>query len=206
MMEAAQGIGVFLDDQDIYNKAMTKYLLRVPAYIYLTTDGALPLSTPENNLTTPAKIYKYWYNQTTFVDGLAQETCRDFTHVGYGLASIGHAAETSRIQGRDLYLEGPGSGGGPNGTDAQVGTRLRLALEFHSMYNSSTVPVPSWLCRGNLTRGLGPITEVGYDVFHTRLGYDMPYTRNLTLAQRPAGTNYLFLGWETLTNAGNWAW
>lgn len=205
-MEAAQGMAVFLDDMDIYNKAMTKFLLRVPAYIYLTSDGVLPLSTPTNNLNTTAKILKYWFDQTTFVDGLAQETCRDFAHVGYGLASIGHAAETARIQGRNLYLEGLGQGGGPNGRDVQLGKRLRLSLEFHSMYASGTVPVPSWLCNGTLSRELGPITEVGYDIFHTRERYDMPYTWNVTVSQRPAGTNYLFLGWETLTHAGNWAW
>jgi len=199
-------MAVFLDDVDTYNKAMTKYLLRVPAYIYLTTDGPLPLSTPENNFTTPEQIRKYWFYQSTFVDGLAQETCRDFAHTGYGLASIGHVAETSRIQGRDLYTEGPGHGGGPNGTDVQVGKRLRLSLEFHSMYASGEVPVPSWLCNGTISRALGPITEVGYDAFHTRLGYDMPYTKNYTLSQRPAGTNFLFLGWETLTHADNWVW
>lgn len=37
------------------------------------------------------------------MDGLAQETCRDFGHTGMGIAAAMHVAETSRIQGRDLY-------------------------------------------------------------------------------------------------------
>lgn len=211
-MEAVQGMAVFNNDADTYAKAMTKFLLRVPAYVYLTSDGALPLSTPTNNLTTPAKIIKYWQYQTTFVDGISQETCRDFAHTGYGLASIGHVAETSRIQGTNLYPDSAARGAGPNGTDVQLGKRLRLGLELHSTYDAGT-PVPAWFCNGTISRGLGPVTEVGYDVFHTRpfsdtmrLSYDMPYTRNVTVSQRPAGTNYLFLGWETLTHANNWVW
>ena len=39
----------------------------------------------------------------------------------------------------------------------------------------------------------------------TRLGYTMTNTQQLTFNQRPAGTNYLFVGWETLTHAGNTA-
>ncbi len=46
--------------------------------------------------------------------GLTQETCRDFVHTGYGISAISHVAETSRIQGQDLY--------------PQVGERLRQAL------------------------------------------------------------------------------
>ncbi|KIM25094.1 hypothetical protein M408DRAFT_331396 [Serendipita vermifera MAFF 305830] len=206
MMEAVQGMAVFINDEDVYNRAMSKFLLRVPAYIYLTSDGELPLSTPTNNLTTPAKIIKYWQYQTTFVDGLTQETCRDFAHTGYGLASIGHVAETARIQGNNLYPDNAARGQGPNGTDVQLGKRLRLSLELHSTYDGGAVPAPNWLCNGTIGRGLGPVTEVGYDIFHTRMWYNMPYTKNLTESQRPAGTNYLFLGWETLTHANNWVW
>jgi hypothetical protein len=40
---------------------------------------------------------------------------------------------------------------------------------------------------------------------HTRLGYSMPNTEKLTLQQQPAGTDILFVGWETLTHANNTA-
>jgi hypothetical protein len=97
-------------------------------------------------------------------------------------------AETSRIQGRDLY--------------PQVGERLRHALGLHSGYQLGN-PVPSWLCGGQLNLGLGPITEVGYNAMHNRLGFAMANTQTLTVNQRPAGTNNLFIAWETLTHGDN---
>jgi len=188
MMEAAVGIAVFLDDRASYNSAVTRYLNRVHAYIYLPSDGALPYTVPGSGLTTSSQIIGYWQGQSTFVAGLTQETCRDFVHTGYGISAVSHVAETSRIQGQDLY--------------PQVGERLRQALGFQSTYELGTA-VPSWLCGGALNRGLGPITEVGYNAEHNRLGYAMTNTQTLTLQQRPAGTNNLFVAWETLTHGDN---
>ncbi|MFK0251228.1 alginate lyase family protein [Amycolatopsis azurea] len=188
MTEAAIGIAVFLDDKTSYDKAVAKFRTRVPAYLYLTGDGALPKTAPGSGLDTRDKIVKYWQGQTTFVNGLSQETCRDFTHTGYGLAAIANFAETTRIQGQDLYPE--------------IGDRLREGLGFHAKYQMGAA-VPSWLCGGSLKLGLGPITEVGYNHFHTRLGLTMANTEALTLRQRPAGTNSLFVSWQTLTHAGN---
>lgn len=47
------------------------------------------------------------------------------------------------------------------------------------------------------------VTEVGFNALSTRLGNTMPNTQTLTNNNRPAGTNLLFVGWETLTNAEN---
>ncbi|MGD3109717.1 alginate lyase family protein [Streptomyces sp. YGL11-2] len=188
MMEAAVGISVFTEDKSSYDKAMATYRARVPAYIYLKSDGALPKTTPGSGLDTRAKIIKYWQGQSTFVNGLTQETCRDFTHTGYGLSAISHIAETSRLQGQDRYPE--------------VADRLRQALDFQAAYELGTTP-PSWLCGGSVKRGLGPVTEVGYNALHNRMGYAMPATRKLTEKQRPAGSDNLFVAWETLTNADN---
>lgn len=187
MIEAALGISVFLEDRTSYDRAVAKFRTRVPAYIYLTSDGALPKTAPGSGLDTRAKIIAYWQGQTTFVDGLTQETCRDFVHTGYGLSAISHFAETTRIQGQDLYPE--------------VADRLRHALGFQSKYELGTAP-PSWLCGGGVNRGLGPITEVGFNALHNRMGYAMSNTQTLTERQRPAGTNVLFVAWETLTHAG----
>ncbi len=83
MLEAALGIAVFLEDKTSYDTAMTKYMGRVPAYVYLLKDGSLPKVAPGSGLDTSAKINKYWQNQPTFqANGLAQETCRDFVHTG----------------------------------------------------------------------------------------------------------------------------
>jgi hypothetical protein len=189
MTEAIQGIGVFLEDKTVYDKAIALYRVRVPAYVYLESDGALPKTKPSQNLDTRDKIVAYWQRQGTFVTGLTQETCRDFTHTGYGISSISHVLETSRIQGIDLYPD--------------FGERLRQALGFQSRWERNLEPVPSWLCNGTVNRGLGPITEVGYNALHTRLGIAMTNTQALTESRRPAGSNNLFVAWETLTHAEN---
>jgi hypothetical protein len=185
MMEAAVGISVFLDDKVSYDKAMAKYLLRVPAYVYLTTDGALPKTAPGGPSGRDA-IIGYWQGQSTFVNGLTQETCRDFVHTGYGIASISDVAETSRIQGNDLYA-------------GDIGTRLRYALGFQAQYELGAA-VPSWLCGGHVNKGLGPVTEVGYNAMGNRLGNVMANTKTLVTNNRPAGDNILFVAWETLTH------
>ncbi|MFF4316225.1 alginate lyase family protein [Streptomyces sp. 900105755] len=189
MMEAAVGISVFLEDKTSYDTAMAKFRTRTAAYVYLASDGSVPKTVPSQNLDTTAKIVSYWQGQSTFVTGLTQETCRDFTHTGYGISAISHVAETSRIQGQDLY-----------GTD--VGERLRQALGFQAKYQLGTA-VPSWLCGGSLNLGLGPVTEVGYNALHNRLGIAMTNTQTLTQNNRPAGTNNLFVAWETLTHGDN---
>ncbi|MET9906048.1 alginate lyase family protein [Streptomyces sp. NPDC006476] len=189
MMEAAVGISVFLEDKSSYDKAMARFRTRAAAYIYLASDGDLPKTVPSQNLDTRAKIVGYWQGQSTFVTGLTQESCRDFTHTGYGLSAMSHVAETSRIQGQDLY-----------GTD--VGERLRQALGFQAKYQLGAA-VPGWLCGGSLKLGLGPVTEVGYNALHNRLGIAMSNTQALTERQRPAGSDNLFVAWETLTHGDN---
>jgi hypothetical protein len=188
MMEASVGISIFLNDATDYDRAITRYLNRTAAYVYLSSDGALPKTVPGSGLNTSAQIISYWQGQSTFVDGLTQETCRDFTHTGYGIASISDIAETAAIQGQNLY--------------PQVGARLQQALGFQSTYELGTA-VPSWLCNGTVNKGLGPITEVGFNALHNRMGIAMPNTQTLTESRRPAGTNDLFVAWETLTNADN---
>ncbi|WP_374118416.1 alginate lyase family protein [Streptomyces sp. 8L] len=193
MMEAAVSISVYLDDKTDYDTAISKYLTRTAAYVYLPTDGDLPKTVPSQNLNTRDKIVSYWQGQSTFnasMAGVTQETCRDFTHTGYGISNIGHVYETARIQGQDLY--------------PQVGERLRQALGFQSKFQTGSASKPSDLCPGkSLTLGLGPITEVGFNALHTRKGVAMTQTQALTESQRPAGSNDLFVAWETLTNAEN---
>ncbi|MEU7872030.1 alginate lyase family protein [Dactylosporangium sp. NPDC049140] len=186
MMEAAIGISVFLDDRASWDKAMAKFRARVPAYIYLATDGAYPKGI--GSVDTKSEIVNYWQGQGTFENGLAQETCRDFTHTGYGISAISHIAETTRIQGQDVYPE--------------IADRLRYALGFHSRYQLGE-GVPSWLCGGKLNLGLGPVTEVAFNALHNRMGIAMTNTQRLTEQSRPAGSNNLFVAWETLTHANN---
>ncbi|MFJ8864900.1 alginate lyase family protein [Streptomyces sp. NPDC102473] len=187
MTQAIIGIGVHLDDKGIYDRAVSLYRNRVPAFVYLTSDGALPRTKPGDGRDTRDEIIGYWHNQTTFVNGLAQETCRDFVHTGYGIAAMSQVAETSRVQGQDLYPE--------------FGERIRHALGLHATYELNSPP--SWLCGGSINRGLGPVTEVGYNALHNRLGNAMSNTEAYTRAGRPMGTNNLFVAWETLTQGDN---
>lgn len=190
MTEAAIGIAVFLEDRAAYDKAVAKFRGRVPAYIYLTSDGSLPRTAPGSGLDTRDEIVRYWQGQSTFAwNGLSQETCRDLTHAGYGFSAISHIAETSRIQGQDLYPE--------------IADRLRHALGLHAKYQLGAEPVPGNLCGGSLKDRLGPITEVGFNALANRMGYGMTNTQRLTEQQRPAATNNLFVAWETLTHANN---
>ncbi|KAA8647980.1 hypothetical protein EYZ11_009744 [Aspergillus tanneri] len=189
MTEAAIMMAVFLEDPDAYNTAMKWFLQRVPATVYMTSDGKYPVAA-RGQSSSPEAIIDWWFGQSIFKeDGQAQETCRDLEHTGYSFASMAHVAETSRIQGTDLY-------------ETNVGTRLRYGLEFHSQLVSGDT-VPSWVCGGKLKLNLGPVTEVGFNGLSFRMGIDMPETENLTAKQRPAGNNGLFVAYETLTHAGN---
>ncbi|KAJ5114228.1 hypothetical protein N7456_002762 [Penicillium angulare] len=189
MTEAAILMSVFLEDSTSYDTAMSWFLERVPATVYMTSDGEYPVAA-RGQSSDPDAIIAWWFNQTLFQeDGQAQETCRDLEHTGYSFASMAHVAETSRIQGTDLYK-----------TD--VGTRLQYGLEFHSKL-VNVDPVPSWVCGGKMSLTLGPITEVGYNGLSFRMGIDMPQTEKLTSKQRPASDNGLFVAYETLTHAEN---
>ena len=144
-MEAAQGISVFIEDRASYDKALQKYFGRVPAYVYLKSDGPYPRIAPGHRITTRQQVEGFWNGQKVFTeDGIAQETCRDFSHLGSGLSSIAHIAETARIQGWDLLKY----------TD--IGKRLKHALEFHTMYQMQPHNRPQWLCNGNMKTNMGP--------------------------------------------------
>ncbi|MFJ8958824.1 alginate lyase family protein [Lentzea sp. NPDC102401] len=188
MMEASIGIAVFLEDKAAYDKAIGIFRTRIQAFIYLTTDGALPKTPPGSGIDTRAEIISYWHNQSTFVDGLTQETCRDFAHTAYGLSAASHLAETAWIQGQDIWGE--------------IKDRMRHAWGLHSKYQNGE-PMPSWLCGGTLSRELGPTPEVSYNALNTRLGIAMANTKIYTESNRPHGTDNLFIAWETLTHAAN---
>ena len=183
MTDALMGIAVFLDDHASFDRAVALWRGRVPAYIYLKSDGALPLSPPAHPR-KGASLIKYWFGQKTFVDGLAQETCRDFGHTAMGFNAAFHTAETARIQGIDLW-------------DEQK-TRLAAGLEFHATFELGA-PVPSWLCGGHISRGTGGYWELGYNTLHTRLGLNLPNTAKLLANRRPVSSDGHSSAFETLT-------
>jgi hypothetical protein len=188
MTDAAIGIAVFLDDRASFDKAVQLWRKRLPAYIYLKSDGALPKPPAGGNKNSKDKIIKYWHGQTTFVDGLSQETCRDFGHTGWGFAAAAHVAETAGHQGVDLHAEGR--------------QRLAAAFEFHAQFDLGK-KAPGWLCKGKVSTGLGPVGEVAFNRLRNagKVG-SLTQTKKLVETKRPAGTSH-FLGWETLTHAEN---
>ncbi|MFE9401127.1 alginate lyase family protein [Streptomyces sp. NPDC006530] len=188
MTDAAIGIAVFVEDHQIFKDALERYRARVPAYFYLASDGHLPKAPPGGSMDTPDKLATYWFGQRTYADGLGQETCRNFMHIGYSLAASAHIAETAWQQGVDLY--------GP------TAERLRAAAEFHARYQLGE-PAPGWLCGGKVERTMGPDVEVLLNHLQNRLHLALPATRRLAEQQRPGGTDDLFVAWETLTHAQN---
>jgi hypothetical protein len=191
MEDAATGIAVFLDDRQAFDEAIDRFRERVRAYFHLASDGPVPPGPPGGSIRTPDQIAAYWFGQREYPDGIAQETCRNFRHVGYSLAATAHVAETAFHQGLDLW--------------AEIRDRVRAALEFHTRYELGE-PVPEWLCGGHVELGLGPVTEVAVNHLRHRLGMEMPHTLLYTARQRPAGTDGLFVAWETLTHADNPGW
>src|SRR5579859_1065930 len=186
MIDGMMGIGVFNDDQALFNKATTFWQQRVPAYFYYHTDGSAPQPAPRGN---PS-----WYGQTTFnssVDGIAQETCRDFGHTEYSIAAATHAAETAHIQGGTLFeSEAP---------------RLMATLEFHTRYLLGA-PVPSTVCGGSVNLVRYPTFEVGYNEFHNRLQNSLPNT--LSWLEQNVRTQSVPVDWhmmvfETLTHGAD---
>ena len=187
MTEAALQIGVFLDARPVFEQAVARWRKRMPAYFYLKSDGPLPAPPPNGGKDGSAALLEYWHDQRELVDGLAQETCRDLGHTGYGIASAISVAETAFQQGVDLYQE--------------HSERLRAALEFHAGYLLDQ-PIPSWLCGGRLQRRLVPTWEIAFNHYHARLGLPMPLSQRLieTRVRSHRGVNHHVV-WETFTHA-----
>jgi hypothetical protein len=186
MIEAAVAIGVVLDDRAVFDAAVARWRRRVPAYIYMQADGPRPRPPPTGNKAEPQALSAYWHGQQTLVDGLAQETCRDFGHTAYGIAAAINAAETAFQQGVNLY--------------AEESARLRAALELHAEYLLGR-PAPGWLCGGKLDLRLLPTGEIALNHFHERLGLPLPATARLveTRLRAHEGVNHHIV-WETFTH------
>jgi hypothetical protein len=191
-IEAAMNIAIFLDDTTEFQQIVKLWHDRVPAYVYLSTDGALPVQPPRQAALSESALESYWYKPKSFVDGLTQESCRDlpgsgtagFGHAQYGMAAIINAAETARIQGVDLF--------------ASEQKRLTAMLELHSKYlNGAAIDD---LCNTKIA-GVDPdpMWEIGYNAYANVLGQALPATQTLIKSIRPTGQTHHMV-WETLTH------
>lgn len=185
MVEATIGIAVFLDDRATFDKALATWRARVPAYVYVTSDGAAPLPPPGGDYPSASDVKTFWYSPASLPNGLCQETCRDLGHVQYGFAAMIHAAETARIQGTDLYSEQE--------------ARITAGLELHAQYLGSTPPASP--CSAALVAVTpDPTWEIAYNEYANRLGESLQATDALIQVIRPTGTDH-HMDWETLTHA-----
>ncbi|HEX3854867.1 MAG TPA: alginate lyase family protein [Polyangiaceae bacterium] len=190
-IEAAMNIAIFLDDTAEFQKAVALWRARTPAYVYLSTDGALPVQPPRQSALSDSALKTYWFNPKKFVDGLTQESCRDtpgsgtagFGHAQYGVAAIINAAETARIQGVDLF--------------ASEQKRLSAMLELHSKYLNGTAVD---LCTTQIA-GVDPdpMWEIGYNAYANMMSLPLPQTKTLIQSIRPTGATH-HMAWETLTH------
>eukprot|EP00029_Vermamoeba_vermiformis_P004534 TRINITY_DN1507_c0_g1_i1.p1 TRINITY_DN1507_c0_g1~~TRINITY_DN1507_c0_g1_i1.p1 ORF type:complete len:218 (-),score=48.68 TRINITY_DN1507_c0_g1_i1:183-836(-) len=190
--DALVSIGVFADNRTTFEQGLKLWRARLPMYFYITSDGPVPATQPGS------EVYTYW-NQTVFdarVNGLCQETCRDFGHMQMGLAAMVNTAETAFHQGVDIYNE--------------ARDRFLATFEFHSHYlNLNSERVESYLCKGEIRQvDDRPAWEIGYNHLVNRLGYSLPQTATLLTRFRANGPAFtdLMMAWDTLTHAGTgWA-
>ncbi len=194
-IDAAMNIAVFTDDMDEFKKTVALWHARTPAYVYLSSDGALPVQPPRESAKSDSSLKSYWYNPKTFVDGLIQETCRDvpnsgtagFGHAQYGVAAIINAAETAGIQGVDLF--------------SAEQKRLSAMLELHAGdLNKYPNAVPPGLCSSTIAGvQADPMWEIGYNAYANVLKVPMPETAKLIQKIRPTQATH-HMAWETLTH------
>jgi cell division septation protein DedD len=203
--EGVMNIGVFTDDRAVFNQGVSMWRARVPAYIYLTSDGARPIAPPGGVYNDPAKLRCFWLAASTitsscsvppnfaYANGQSQETCRDVSHTTMGFEAMIQAAETARLQGVDLYGE--------------QRTRITTGFEFHARWTTASLnnqAPPASVCSGAvLPLGGNAYTygwEVAYNHYTKRLGQAMPYTQSMVSRVRPTSSG-LHMNWQSLTHA-----
>ena len=179
-------MAVFLDDVDLFNKGLSLWRRRVPAYIYLRSDGPQPITVPGDLVS--------WFGANTNVDGLAEETCRDLSHVQYGFAALVNGAETALIQGVNLYGEQAG--------------RIAAGLELNAQYwlagASLPPPCPSSDAANFRTNYVArPTWIVAYNEFAVRLKMSLPNVKGVIAQDTPpTADDTHHIQWEALTHTG----
>ncbi len=183
-IDAMMSIAVFNDDRSEFREGLQRLSARLPAYIYLSSDGPRPRPIRGDS----GDFRKFWYNPVKWVDGLTQETCRDNGHhAQYGLGSALHAAEVAWHQGIDVYSENR--------------VRLTAAMELmaRQFLTGSMLGVAP---NDSPTPDRYDTWEVGYAHYHDRVGLELPETRRLIVEQiRPRSERATWnLDYETLTH------
>ena len=155
MIQSMLAMGVFLNDQDMFNRAL-KHCLNDP------TNGAL----------------RYYFNDF----GECQESGRDQGHAQMGLGFLGCACEVAWKQGVDLY--GTSNNRLAMGCEYVCRYNLGNDVPyepFQSIVGPNFNPEISSKSRGHFSS----IYEKIYHHYHDVCGLDMPFTYQVILKQRP---------------------
>jgi Alginate lyase len=166
-------MGIFLDRQDIFDKAYTHCLSG-------ETNGAI-----DN-----------YYNES----GQCEESGRDQGHAQMGLGFMSDVCEVAWKQGKDLY-SAYGSRlalGFEYTAKYMVGEEVPYVP--YKTYEGKIVFGESISSQG---RGrFSPAYERGYHHYHDRMGMEMPYTKQALERSRPERNGGTFMPWATLTSEG----
>ncbi len=200
-IEAHMAIAVFQDNREMFESAVGRWKVRVPTYIYNTSDGPKPINGPNSSDAKTARIWRDQARSTTYINGLAMESCRDLGHLNLGFNSMMYGAETAWNQNIDVF----------------TGEKKRLAefMELHASWMTGSQAVPNDVCDGTIKavkaaktgiappQGGGQTTwEIAYNHLHDRLGMDLPFTRQMLVAKRPQAVRKWVDKGDTLTHAG----
>lgn len=185
-IDALISIAVFNEDIKKFNLALSRFKRRLPAYIYLASDGKRPTGINGDGGDSPT----FWGSPEHWTDGINQETCRDYGHHSqFGLGSAIHVAEVAWNQGVDIYTQNE--------------ARLTTAIELLATQLLSGV-VDS--CnKTKASSSLFNTWEMGFNHYHNRRGLPLPNTKLLIEKKvRPDSQRAIWnLVYETLTHAGN---
>jgi Alginate lyase len=211
MADGTINIGVFLRDTSTFDRGVREWRQRVRSYMYLSSDGPTPIAPPGGAYNTAHKVNCFWANKSTncslpkgwhVVNHQVQETCRDMNHTVLGSEALMQAAETARTQGVDLF--------------GQEASRIVGAYEFTAKHDLEALAnggrVSGGVCGGRINQGgigwqTGFVTA--YNAYHNRLGYSMPYTKQMmdkiaAVTHKPVAglVAALDVAWTGLTNLG----
>lgn len=168
MLQTMISIGVFLDDQAIFDRAKNHYLKG-------QGNGAIGLYFKEN--------------------GQCQESGRDQAHTQMGLEFLANTAETALIQGVDLYgaLDNRLLKGFEYTAKFNLGYDVPYEpyKSFEGRYHYKTI---SNKARGRIHN----IYEKVNNHYHSRLGLDAPFTQKALAKTRPESRRRCFVPWGTL--------
>jgi hypothetical protein len=186
-IDAMISIAVFNEDEGEFNLGLARMNTRIPAYFYLSSAGPVPNIDGDGG-----NINQFWYNPAQWVDGLTQETCRDFGHqVQFALGSVLHAMETAWHQGVDVY------------TPHQSRMVAAMELQARSFLTDSMLGLCSQYSGAPSTNRYDT-WEIGYNHYHNRQGVPLPNTLTLIMTQIRPNAFRDARGWniayETLTH------